>query len=73
MSAPDPWSYCACLGAFHDAGCAEYVADPPSPSPLCLECQRELCQALDAYYGTDDYWSRFCSPCRDVRLARKAS
>lgn len=38
--------------------------------PTCYGCHRELCAALDTYYGTDDYWGRFCVDCRDKRLPR---
>ena len=38
---------------------------PPKPEPkTCIECPRELCPELDAYFGTDAYAGRCCTYCR---------
>lgn len=38
--------------------------------PTCYGCHRELSEYLDAYYGKDDYWGRFCTKCRDRRIPK---
>jgi hypothetical protein len=30
----------------------------------CLQCGRELCEALDAYHGRERYGERYCSKCQ---------
>lgn len=35
--------------------------------PACPGCKRELCNALDAYYGQNFTASKYCSMCRRER------
>jgi hypothetical protein len=41
---------------------AYFVDD--SDSERCLGCGRDLCEALDAYYGPSSFWKAHCATCR---------
>lgn len=40
---------------------------PPVIRPCCVDCLRELCSELDAYYGTDPWYAARCRKCRQGR------
>lgn len=67
MSGPNPTPP---VFTFYDwPGRPEPAPTPEKPlKPTCPACQRELSSVLDAYYGPDDYWGRFCRPCRESRM-----
>lgn len=47
---------------------AAYVAEAKKPRDRCVDCKRELCAELDAYYGHDPYLAYVCAPCRKARV-----
>lgn len=63
--------YCGALpGEGHYPNCGKAgdneVTEPIAVTlvDLCIECGRELCESLDAYYGKDAKQGRRCSRCR---------
>ncbi len=68
----DEWRCNRCLKVYADeADFAEPCGgEPPPPAPTCQRCSIELCEFLDAYYGTDPWLASRCSKCRQDEIAQ---
>lgn len=76
--APPPTSmgsyYTGIVAGFDPGADLEAVPRPEYPPAeshrRCISCEREWCEALDAYYGPPDQWPEK-DQCVDCRLGRR--